>query len=113
MTNYRRPGWVNDLQLQTYNDDDGQAKQRPIETQCPECNGKALIWRVRKKGRNHDRPILFCQDKEQCKLVKWMDLPHCRKCQQEYYEAKARGGKNRGRTYQACPNQCNGSFIWK
>jgi hypothetical protein len=89
-----------------------QVKQRPVETTCPDCGKKALIWKVQKESRNKGRPILFCQDKEYCSFQKFMDLPTCKFCGEEYFESQVMGGKNQGRYFRACPNRCSGAFRW-
>lgn len=99
-----------------YEDDAAAEKQRPLaETTCPECGGKALVWRVRQgQKRNIGRPILFCQDRreEGCRLAKFMDLPNCAVCGAEMYEAQAKTARNNGRWFQTCPNRCAESFWW-
>jgi ribosomal protein S27E len=103
--------WLDDYKAQQH-PQPSQAKQRPIETTCPDCGNKALIWKVRKEGRNKGRPIRFCQDKDYCRFQKFMDLPTCKTCGEECFEKQVMGGKNKGRCFRACPNRCSGAFRW-
>ena len=100
--------WVEKLKEQNRH----TSKQRPAVTSCDDCGGKALVWTVKKEGRNYGRPIAFCEDKLYCRWAKWMDLPKCDFCGEEKFEAMVRGGNNKGRYYQSCPNRCHGSFRW-
>ena len=77
---------------------------------CPNCNEECEILKVKKPTPNQNRPYISCQ---QCETFCWVDLGFCSRCSSPMKEFTVKkDGRNHGRTFRRCPNNCVGSFTW-